>query len=217
MWIQALDPLLVFVLLLNFFVLATNRLPHAILLVGLQGVINGVMPALIHQSLDSRSLLLVAMTIVVKGIVIPKLLHYAIREIGIQRDIHPIFGFIPGLLLGTVGTGLALAFSSTLPLREADTAAGGHLIVPASLSTVLTGYLILTTRWRALSQALGYLVLENGIFIFGLLLVEAMPFLVEAGVLLDLFVGVFVMGIIIQHITRGFDSDSTRHLSALKE
>lgn len=210
----ALDPLLVVVLLLNFFVLATNRLPNAIMLVGLQGVVIGIMPALVHHTFDPRSLLLVAMTVIVKGLVIPKLLHYAIREVGIQRDIHPIFGFIPGLLLGTAGTGLALAFSSTLPLRSAD---AGYLIVPASLSTVLTGYLILTTRWRALTQALGYLVLENGIFIFGLLLVEAMPFLVEMGVLLDLFVGVFVMGIIIQHIARGFDSDSTRHLSALKE
>ena len=58
---------------------------------------------------------------------------------------------------------------------------------------------------------LGYLVLENGIFIFGLLLLEAMPFLVEVGVLLDLFVGVFVMGIIIYHINREFAS--TRHAS----
>ena len=64
---------------------------------------------------------------------------------------------------------------------------------------------------------LGYLVLENGIFIFGLLLLEAMPFLVEVGVLLDLFVGVFVMGIIINHINREFSSVSTEQLSALKE
>ena len=51
-------------------------------------------------------------------------------------------------------------------------------------------------------QVVGYLLLENGIFLFGLLLLEAMPFLVEAGVLLDLFTGVFVMGIIIHHISR---------------
>ena len=64
---------------------------------------------------------------------------------------------------------------------------------------------------------LGYLVLENGIFVFGLLLVEAMPFLVEIGVLLDLFVGIFVLSIIIHHINREFASLDTRRLSLLKE
>lgn len=82
---------------------------------------------------------------------------------------------------------------------------------------MLTGFLILTTRRKAISQAVGYLVLENGIFLFGLLLLEAMPFLVEVGVLLDLFVGVFVMGIIINHINREFASVGTQHLAALKE
>jgi hydrogenase-4 component E len=63
----------------------------------------------------------------------------------------------------------------------------------------------------------GYLVLENGIFIMGLTLLEAMPFLVEIGALLDLFVGIFVMGIIINHINREFSSLDTARLSALKE
>ena len=89
--------------------------------------------------------------------------------------------------------------------------------MPASLATVLTGFLVLTTRRKAITQVVGYLVLENGIFIFGLLLVEAMPFLVEIGVLLDLFVGVFVMGIIIDHINREFSSLDTEHLTSLRE
>ena len=76
---------------------------------------------------------------------------------------------------------------------------------------------MLTTRRKAIMQVLGFLLLENGILLFGLLLLEAMPFLVEAGVLLDLFTGVFVMGIIIHHINREFDSISTEHLSELKE
>ena len=70
---------------------------------------------------------------------------------------------------------------------------------------------------KAFYEANGYLVLENGIFIFGLLLVEAMPFLVEIGVLLDLFVAIFVMGIIIYQISQEFSTVSTRKLSALKE
>jgi hydrogenase-4 component E len=117
-------------------------------------------------------------------------------------------------MLGAVGTGLAVVFSYTLPLAESHK---GMLLVPASLSTAWTGFLVLTTRKKAIMQVLGYLVLENGIFLFGMLLLEAMPFLVEVGVLLDLFTGIFVMGIIINHINREFSSISTDQLSELKE
>ena len=73
---------------------------------------------------------------------------------------------------------------------------------------------MLTTRRRRSPRCVGYLVLENGIFVFGLMLLEAMPFLVEAGVLLDLFAGIFVMGIIIHHISREFSSIDTAQLSS---
>ena len=64
---------------------------------------------------------------------------------------------------------------------------------------------------------IGYLILENGIFIFGMLLIEAMPLVVEMGVLLDLFVGIFVICIIINHINQAFSSMDTRRLVSLKE
>src|SRR5208282_791409 len=102
----------------------------------------------------------------------------------------------------------------SLPLASEHT---NLLLVPASLATVWTGFLMLTTRKKAIMQVLGYLLLENGVFLFGLLLLEAMPFLVEVGVFLDLFTGVFVMGIIIHQINREFASTSTENLSELKE
>jgi hydrogenase-4 component E len=77
--------------------------------------------------------------------------------------------------------------------------------------------LLLTTRRKAISQVIGYLVMENGIFIFGMLLTEAMPVMVEAGALLDLLVGIFVMGIVINHISREFSSIDTSRLRALRE
>ena len=215
---EALDTQLVFVLLLNFFTLVTHRLPTAIHLVGLQGALIGLLPLFVHTRSGHtddiwRLLLLTVATVFLKGIGIPRMLFYAMREVGIEKEIHPIIGFVPTLLAAVVGTAVALVFSNTLPLKEQVS----ELIVPAALSTSFTGYLMMVTRRRALTQALGYLVLENGIFLFGLLLVEAVPFLVETGVLLDLFVGIFVMGIIIGHISRGFESDSTQHLSSLKE
>jgi hydrogenase-4 component E len=73
------------------------------------------------------------------------------------------------------------------------------------------------TRKRSVIQVCGYLILENGIFTFGMLLLEAMPLLVELAVLLDLFTCVFVMGMTIQNVNREFSSISTENLSELKE
>jgi hydrogenase-4 component E len=67
------------------------------------------------------------------------------------------------------------------------------------------------------AQVMGFLVLENGVFVFGMLLTGIMPTMVEAGVLLDLFVAVFVMGIVMFHINREFSSLDTAKLSALRD
>jgi hydrogenase-4 component E len=121
--------------------------------------------------------------------VIPRLLHKAMRDAAIEREVQPLIGYIGSILVGAVGTALAVIFSSTLPLRDADV---NSLILPSSFATVLAGFVVLTTRRKAITQVVGYLILENGIFIMGLALLDAMPFLVEFGVLLDLFVAIFV-------------------------
>lgn len=213
--IQLLDPLLIVALALNFVALGVSRIRGLINAVALQGILLGLLPLFIpHHDITLRSILLIVVTIGLKGFVIPTFLVRAIREADIQHEVRPIVSYMGSLLLGAVGTGLALVFSYTLPLARQDT---DMLIVPASLATVWTGFLLLTARRKAITQVLGYLVLENGIFLFGLLLLEAMPFLVEVGVLLDLFTGVFVMGIIIHHISREFASISTEYLTELKE
>lgn len=208
------DPLLIMSLALNFAALGVSRIRGVINVVAAQGILLGILALFIQPDIGLRGVLLVAVTIILKGFVIPKFLIDAMHEADIQQEVTPIVGFTSSLLLGALGTGLAMVFSYNLPLAEEHQ----HLmIVPASLSTAWTGFLMLTTRRKAIMQVLGYLLLENGIFLFGLLLLEAMPFLVEAGALLDLFTGVFVMTIIIHHISRGFTSISTEHLSELKE
>jgi hydrogenase-4 component E len=211
---QLLDVLLIVALALNFYTLGVSRIRAVINAVALQGSVLGLCPLVIHQGFGPRSLILVMVTVSLKGFVIPRLLMRAMREAEIQHEVTPHVGFTASLLLGAIGTGLALVFSFTLPVADQH---AGLLIIPASLATVWTGFLLLTTRIKAITQVLGYLVLENGIFIFGLLLLEAMPFLVEMGVLLDLFTGVFVLGIIIHHINRAFASISTERLTELKE
>lgn len=211
---RAVDPLLVLVLLLNFAVLGTSRLKAVIDRSAWQGVLLGVLVVLVHDRLGLQSGVIGGATILIKGVVIPSLLHRAMRDAEIRREIEPLIGYVASLLLCALATGGALLFARLLPLAPGHV---GSLLVPTSLATVLTGFIVICTRRKAISQVVGYLVLENGIFVMGLSLLEAMPFLVEVGVLLDLLVAVFVIGIIINHISREFSSLDTARLSALRE
>src|SRR5436190_671839 len=104
--------------------------------------------------------------------------------------------------------------SRRLPLPQTPVS---PLIVPVALFTSFVGLFIIVSRRKALTQVLGYLVLENGIYAFGVGLVQNTPMLVELGVLLDVFVAVFVMGITIFHINRQFDHIDTDQLATLKD
>jgi hydrogenase-4 component E len=207
-------PLLVVVLLLNLFLLGTSRLTAVINASAAQGVILGALTLCVHEGFGTWMVLITIVTILVKGVLIPGMLLRAIRDAAIRREVEPFIGFLPCLLLGALGTGASLIFARTLPLAREHVAS---LLVPSAMATVWTGFLVLTTRRKAITQVVGYLVLENGIYIMGLTLLHAMPFMVEMGVLLDLFVGIFVMGIILNHIRREFSSLDTARLSALKE
>lgn len=209
-----LNSLLVIVLVLDMFALGTSRILAVIRTVAIQGALLGVMPLLVHAHLTVPIFLAAIATIGLKGVLIPWMLMRAMRDVQIRREMEPLIGFLPSMFLGAVAIGFALTFSTQLPLASEHTT---PLIVPAGMATVLIGFILLTTRFKAISQVLGYLVLENGIYIFGMLLVEAMPLVVDLGVLLDLFVAIFVICIIVNHINRAFSSLDTRRLVALKE
>lgn len=206
--------ILVLIVLLNFLALGSSRMRAVIHAIALQGALLGLLPLLVHDHIGLRTALVCAGTIAIKGLVIPLLLLRAIREVTIRREVEPVIGFTASLLLGAAGTGLALVFANGLPL--ADATDGGRLL-PAAFSTAFSGFLVMTTRQKAVMQVAGYLMLENGIFLFGMLLLEALPFLVELGVLLDLLVGVFVMAIILHRIQRTFSAIDTQSLAALRE
>jgi len=209
-----LNGTLVLVLVLNLLSLGTSRINTIIQAVAVQGALLGIIPFVMHQHLTIPAILVAVMAIALKGIVIPLVMIHALREAQIKREIQPMIGLMPSILLGAAATAFSLMFASQLPLAGQHV---GKLLVPTSIATVFTGFIILTTRYKALTQVVGYLVLENGIYIFGMLLIESMPLIVELGVLLDLFVGIFVICIIANHINRAFSSMDTRRLVTLKE
>jgi len=199
---------------LNLLALGSSRLPALITAVSVQGMVLGVMPLVMETHFDWLAALVAVGTVAGKGFLIPHLLRRAMRAAHIDREVEPFIGFVPSLLLGAGGTIAAVALAQALPLLPEH---AGTLLVPGSIASVLTGFVLLIGRAKAISQVCGYLILENGIYLFGLLLIRSTPLLVEAGILLDLTVGIFVIGIIVDRIQRAFDSLDTRKLTVLRE
>ena len=198
---------------MNLLALASSRLPSVIRAAALQGMALGILPLLLEKKNHWLVVLVAAGTITVKGVVIPSLLRRALRAANIDREMQPLLGFVPSLLLGAAATIGAAALAGVLPLKPEH----AKLLAPGSFATVVCGFILLMARAKAISQVCGYLILENGVYLFGLLLIQTTPLLVEAGILLDLTVAVFVIGIIVDRIQREFDTLDTRKLTTLRE
>ncbi len=204
---------LLLVVLTDFAVLGTSRLRTCIRAVAAQGLLLGLLPVALAPQLTVHAGGLSLGTVLVKAVILPWFLVWAIREAAVRREVEPVVGFIASLLLGALALGLAFAISARLPAVDVRE----PLLVPVALATVMIGLIVLTTRRKALTQVVGYLMLENGIYLFGLTQTERVPFLLELGVLLDVFAGVFIMGIVVFHINREFDSLDSARLSELKD
>ena len=194
--------------------LASSRLPSVIRAAAFQGMILGILPLLLEERFHWLVIAVATGTITVKGFIIPNLLRRALRAANIDREMEPLLGFVPSLLLGAAAIIGAAALGTELPLRPEH---AKTLLVPGAFATVVCGFILLMTRAKAISQVCGYLILENGIYLFGLLLINSTPLLVEAGILLDLTVAIFVIGIIVDRIQREFDTLDTRKLTSLRE
>jgi hydrogenase-4 component E len=205
--------LLLLVVLTDFAILGTARLSTCIRAVAGQGLLLGLLSVALPPELSVHAVVIALGTVAVKTALLPWFLTWAIREAAVRREVEPLVGFMASLLLGCVAVALSFAIAERLPLPEP----GRELLVAVSLSTVIIGFIVLTTRRKALTQVLGYLMLENGIFLFGLTQVESVPYLLELGVLLDVFVAVFIMGIVVFHINREFDSLDSARLSELTD
>jgi hydrogenase-4 component E len=210
------DLLFILVLVIDLFVLASSRLRAGIRAVAMQGGLLALLPVVLAgDATETRHVVVLALgALAVKGLGIPWLLARATREATVNREGTPLVGLATTMLLGALGIVLAIWFAADLELPVP----GKHpLLVPTAVGTVWCGLLLIVTRRKAIAQVLGFLVLENGVFVLGLLLSDFMPAMVEVGVLLDLFAAVFVMGLVMFDIQRAFSSLDTEKLSSLRD
>jgi hydrogenase-4 component E len=212
---MSVEAVLVLLVVTNLALLGSSRLKSCIRAVALQGVVVGLLPVLLAGGHGSaRAWGLAAGTIALKGVVFPWLLLRILRDTGARREVEPFVGYTLSILIGVAAMIFSLWIGARLDLPLPDPAA--RLIVSAGLATLLLGLFVIISRRTAVTQVLGYIVMENGIYTFGVALVAGVPLLVELGVLMDAFVAVFIMSIAAYHISREFDHINVDQLDQLK-
>lgn len=210
-----LETVTVLMLLTGFTMLGTSRLGMYIRCAAVQGFLLGAFTVLINiHTLTVHVWVVALLGTVLRGIVFPLFFHRVLRDSSTRRELDPHVSYTLSILAGLGMLAFSVWLSHRVRIPETDLP---PLVGPAALTLILMGLFLIVTRLKALTQVVGYLVMENGIAMFGVALVHETPVLVEMGILLDVFVAVFVMGIAVFHINREFDHIDTDRLSALKD
>jgi hydrogenase-4 component E len=208
------EAILALLVITDLLLLGSSRLRSCIRVVAVQGIMVSLLPLLLHGGEGAaRAWVLTAGGMAVKGVVFPLVLLRVLREAGVRREVEPFVGHTLSVLVGASALVFALWVETHLHLPAT---AAGTLAVPVGLATMLIGLFVIVSRRKAITQVLGYIVVENGIYAVGVALVGGVPLLVELGVLLDVFVAVFIMSIAAYHISREFDHIDVDQLDRLR-
>jgi hydrogenase-4 component E len=207
--------IIVLLILTNLMLIASSRIAACIRVIAIQGILLAILPLLVGtEHLSLRACILSALAVILKGCVFPWLLLRDLQVSSTHREMEPLVGYTTSLIFAAALLALSMWLGDRLPL---PVQAGSPLVLPLALYTIMIGLFVIVSRRNALTQVLGYLAMENGIYAFGLSFAMKEAFLVEIGILLDAFMAVFVMGIAIFHISREFDHMDTDRLSLLKD
>jgi hydrogenase-4 component E len=208
------DELMIALILADLALLASGRMKSCVRIVSLQGIMLGALPVLAASGQPTvRIAILIAGGVGIRGIVFPLLLSRMLVSASIRREVEPFVGYTASLLFGVFAILASIWISARLSIVHP---ALPPLAGPVAIFTILVGLFLIVSRKKAISQVLGYLVMENGIYVLGIWMVVEVPMLVELGVLLDAFVAVFVMGIATWQIRREFDHTDVDQLDSLK-
>lgn len=208
------EGLLGLMLCTNLALLGTSRISAGIQVLAFQGGLLGLLTLFAHPgAVTVRVAALAAGSVLLKSYVFPRLLTWAIRETRARQEIEPFVGYTWSMLGGVLAVWVSMGLGRALPVRAGEP---GSLAIPVALSTIFCGVFLIVSRRKAITQVLGYLLLENGIFVFGVMRVIEVPLLVELGVLMDVFVAVLVMSIAAHNINREFDHIDVDRLDTLR-
>jgi hydrogenase-4 component E len=214
------DALLALTLLSVLMSLTSHRLVALVKIMAFQGIVVSLIPLFLehHENMAMGSIFMLQVMILIKGFLIPGFILVAVRKIKIRREIEPIIGYHASLFAGLFFILLSVFIADRI--HASLSLPGEHvLLMITAITTLASGLFLLMTRRKAITQVIGYLMMENGIYLFGTALAKRTHtlYIVEFGVLLDLLVGIMIMGIVLNNINSTFDDVDTALLGQLKD
>jgi len=213
--LQLLNACAAILLLLSFAMLAQRRIVALVNLLALQGAMLFIATMLLAWRTGQNHLYVsAALTLGLKVIALPWLLHVLIKRLNVQWDSEPLLN-VPGTMLIGLVT-VVFSFGLAQPIAElASTATRNSLGI--AVAVILLAFITMITRRKAMSQVVGFLSMENGLFFGAMSATYGMPMIVEFGVALDVLVAMLVLGVFFFQIREQFDSLDLHHLESLRE
>ena len=213
--LQLLNTCAALLLLVSFAMLSQRRIVSLVNLLALQGTLLCAATLLLAWRTGQHHLYLsAALTLALKVVGLPWLLHRLIRRLEVYWDTEPLLNMPGTMLVGLVT--VVFAFGLAQPIAELASTATRNAIGIA-VAVILLAFITMITRRKAMSQVVGFLSMENGLFFAATAAVYGMPMVVELGVALDVLVASLILGVFLFQIRERFDSVDTRHLEKLKE
>jgi hydrogenase-4 component E len=202
-------------LLLSFAMLAQRRVLALVRLFALQGAALVASTLVVAWSTGQHHLYYsAALTLALKVLVLPYVLHRLIHRLQVQWDTETLVNIPTTLLIGLLI--VIFSFGLAQPISQlASTLTRSTLGI--AIAVVMLAFLMMITRRKAVSQVVGFLAMENGLFFAATSATYGMPMVVELGIALDVLVGVFILGIFFFQIREQFESLDLHHLESLKE
>jgi hydrogenase-4 component E len=199
------DDLGALLLLTMILILAAGQIYRAIYAVAAQSLLIAIAGGVLATATGNVDLWAIAgVTLAVKAIVLPWVLHWVVRRMNIRREVEPVIPVAATLALAVVVVVMSFHLSASLgPVRQAIT--GNALAVGITLT--LTGVLFMATRKTALHQMVGLFASENGIFFTAMAVTQGMPLIIEIGVILDVILAALVMAIMVLRVRSTVDAD----------
>jgi len=204
--------LIVFIITL-FYIAIANRMVTYMKVLALQGVLLFFVAFLQLKEINTLNLVLILLeTVVFKAVAVPLFLGYLLRRNNITREAEP---YVPNFVSLLITTGIVVAtvlLSNSIKDTHLD-----KMFFVVALSTLFSGLYIIASRRKILTHVMGYLIIENGVFVLSLAVGNEMPMLVNLGIMLDIFVSVLILGIFLNKIGDVFKDVDVDQLTNLKD
>lgn len=212
--LNSLNILAVGILLASLMAMTTPRMGQLIRIFTLQSLMLAGMAALVGYHTGSEHLYIIsAMIVILKVFIIPRFLVYTIERIKVKRELEPLLG-IPGSLLLSAAI-VVLAYFVTEPIINLTEVITRNCLA-ISLAVTLIGLLLMITRRKAMTEVIGLLMMENGLFLAVISTSHGMPLIVEMGIFFDVLIAVMIMGMFAFRINETFESSDTSILKRLR-